>query len=154
MKFCHTQDTLLLLLLLILLLNLRSSCIFTIFYLKYHGNFLLQTLQKHGYAKTYNVVTKYFCSWLDLPISGTLSNVFLPHKKYGLNVHPPSVKYAQCKTTLHNLLKSSPNDAMHTSSKGMSASTKIQYDQYKNTKDVLKSFHLQQEGWLRDQLFS
>ena len=50
-----------------------------------------------------DLVAKYFLSWLDLPISGTLSNVFLPHKKFGLNVHPPSVKYAQCQTTLCNL---------------------------------------------------
>ena len=101
-----------------------------------------------------NLVAKYFRSWLDLPISGTLSNIFLPHKKFGINVHPPSVKYAQCQTTLRNILKSSPNDAMHTLWKETSASTNIQYDQYKNTKDVLKSFHSQQEDRLRDQLFS
>ena len=43
---------------------------------------------------------------------------------------------------------------MHTLWKETSASTNIQYDQYKNTKDILKSFHSQQEDRLRDQLFS
>ena len=38
--------------------------------------------------------------------------------------------------------------------KEMSASTNIQYDQYKTTKDVLKSFRSQQEDGLRDHLFS
>ena len=50
-----------------------------------------------------NLVAKFFRSWLDLPISGTLSNVFPPHKKFRLNVHPPSVKYAQCQTTLRHV---------------------------------------------------
>ena len=100
-----------------------------------------------------NLVAKYFRSWLDLPISGTLSNIFLSHYKFGLNLHPPSVKYAQCQTILRNLLKSSPNEAMHALWKETSASTNIQYDQYKTTKDVLKSFHSRQEERLRDQLF-
>ena len=100
-----------------------------------------------------NLVEKHFRSWLDLPISGTLSNIFLPHKKFGLNLHPPSVKYAQCQTILRNLLKSSPNEAMHALWKETSASTNIQYDQYKTTKDVLKSFHSRQEDRLRSQHF-
>ena len=72
---------------------------------------------------------KYFPSWLDLPISGTLSNIFFPHKKFGLNLHPTSAKYAQYQTILRNLLKSSPNEVMHTLWKEASASTNIQYDQ-------------------------
>ena len=100
-----------------------------------------------------NLVAKYFRSWLDLPILVTLSNIFLPHKKFRLKLYPPSVKYAQCQTTLCNLLKSSPHDAMHTLWKETSASTNIQYDQFKNTKDVLKSFHSRQEDKFRYHLF-
>ena len=48
---------------------------------------------------------------------------------------------------------SSPNDARHILWKETSASTNIHYDQYKNTKDVLKYFHSQQEDRFRDQLF-
>ena len=40
--------------------------------------------------------------WLDIPISGTLSNVFLVHNKFGLNICPPSVKFTQCQTVLRN----------------------------------------------------
>ena len=60
------------------------------------------------------LIAKYFRSWLDHPISGTLSNIFLPHKKFGLNLYPPSVENAQCQTILRFFIKSSPNEAMHT----------------------------------------
>ena len=40
--------------------------------------------------------------WLDIPISGTLSNVFLAHNKFGLYICPPSVKFTQCQTVLRN----------------------------------------------------
>ena len=33
---------------------------------------------------------------LDLPILGTLRNVFLPRSKCGLSMQPPSIKHAQC----------------------------------------------------------
>ena len=39
-----------------------------------------------------NLVNKYFRSYL--PISGTLSNVFLPRSKCGLSIQPPSIKLA------------------------------------------------------------
>ena len=40
--------------------------------------------------------------WLDIPKSGTLSNVFLIHNKFGLNICPPSVKFTQCQRVLRN----------------------------------------------------
>ena len=47
--------------------------------------------------------------WLDIPISGTLCNVFLERNKFGLNICPPSIKFTQCQTVLRNSLKESPN---------------------------------------------
>ena len=89
-----------------------------------------------------NLVAKYFCSRLDVPISGALGNIFLHYKKFGLNLHPPSVKYAQCQTIIRNLLKSSPNEAMHTLWRETSASTNIQpvQNQYSTSTKPQKMF--------------
>ena len=69
------------------------------------------------------LASRYIRKWLELPISATLSNVFLPRNKFGLNVILPSTKFTQCQT----VSKTSTNK-------------NIQYDMYKNTKDVLKAF--------------
>ena len=82
-----------------------------------------------------NLVNKYFRSWLDLPISGTLSNVFLPRSKCGLSIQPPSIKHAQCQIVICNALKSSRNEGINTLWKNTATSTNSQYDQYKSTKD-------------------
>ena len=42
-------------------------------------------------------------------ISATLSNVFLPKNKFGLNAILPSTKFVQCKTVSHSALRSSIN---------------------------------------------
>ena len=55
-------------------------------------------------------VNKYIRKCLEVPISGTLSNVFLTRNKFGLNILPTSVKFIQCQTILRNALKISPND--------------------------------------------
>ena len=49
-----------------------------------------------------SIVNGYIRKWLDIPISGTLSNVFLERNKFGLNICPPSVKFTQCQTVLCN----------------------------------------------------
>ena len=56
-----------------------------------------------------SLVFRYICKWLELPVCGTLSNLFLPCNKFGLNVCPPSVKFIQCQTVLCKVLMSSPN---------------------------------------------
>ena len=40
-----------------------------------------------------SAVNGYVRKWLDIPISGTLSNVFLEHNKCGLNICLPSIKF-------------------------------------------------------------
>ena len=112
--------------------------------LQLYNGYLLSKISWHltvaDHTKTWvsenldDLVNKYFRSWLDLPISGTLSNVFLPRNKCGLNTHPPSIKHAQCQTVLRNSLKSSRNEATSTLRKNTATSTNIQYDQYKSTK--------------------
>ena len=58
------------------------------------------------------VVNGYIRKWLDIPISGILSNVFLERNKFGLNIFPPSIKFTQCQTVLRNSLKESPNHSL------------------------------------------
>ena len=59
-----------------------------------------------------SIVNQYIRKWLNIPVSGTLSNVFLNRSKFGLNIIPPSIKFTQCQSTLRNTLKSSPNDSV------------------------------------------
>ena len=96
----------------------------------------------------------YIRKWLDIPISGTLSNVFLERNKFGLNICPPSIKFTQCQTVIRNSLKESPNDSLKDLWKSSSSHTNIQYDVYKSTKEVLKDFRSNQEDKLQHHLTS
>ena len=40
-----------------------------------------------------SIVNNYIRKWLEVPISGTLSNVYLTRNKFGQNILPPSVKF-------------------------------------------------------------
>ena len=44
-------------------------------------------------ANIHAIVNGYIRKWLDIPISGTLSTVFLERDKFGVNTCPPSVKF-------------------------------------------------------------
>ena len=96
-----------------------------------------------------SVVNGYIRKWLDIPISGTLSNVFLERDKFGLNICLPSIKFTQCQTVLRNSLKESPNDSLKDLWKSSSCHTNIQYDVYKSNKEVLKDFRSNQEDKLQ-----
>ena len=91
--------------------------------------------------------------WLDIPISGTLSNAFLDRNKFGLNIYPP-VKFIQCQTVLRFSLKKSCNDSIKDLWKSSSCHTNIQYDVYKSAKEVLKDFRSNQEDKLLHHLTS
>ena len=101
-----------------------------------------------------SIVNGYIRKWLEIPISGTLSNVFLERNKFGINICPPSVKFTQCKTVLRNSLKESRNDSLKDLWKSSSSHTNIQYDVFKSTKEVLKDFRSNQEDKLQHQLTS
>ena len=81
-----------------------------------------------------------FRKWLELPISGTLSNVYLTSNKFGLNIISPSAKFIQCQTTIRSTLKSSTNESITHLWKLTKNNTNIQYDQYSATKEAIKSF--------------
>ena len=99
-----------------------------------------------------SVVNKYVRKWLETPISGTLSNVYLTSNKFGQNIYPPSIKFFQCQTVSRNALKTSPNHSINNLWKTTSESKNIQYDVYTSTKEVLKSFTSGQEDKLQNHL--
>ena len=43
-----------------------------------------------------NMVASYIRRWLEIPICGTLSNVFLTITKFCLNIYSPTTKFVQC----------------------------------------------------------
>ena len=85
-----------------------------------------------------NVVVRVARQWLDLTISATLSGISLPRNNFGLNLLP-SLKFQQCQTVQRNVLKSSSNDAVKSLWRSTSFGMNIQYDTYRNTKQVLKA---------------
>ena len=80
---------------------------------KLSWHFTVATLSKTWVTENIDsVVNKYVRKWLEIPVSGTLSNVYLTTSKFGLNIYPPSVKFAQCQTVARNALKTSPNESI------------------------------------------
>ncbi|CAB4041462.1 Hypothetical predicted protein [Paramuricea clavata] len=100
------------------------------------------------------IATKHIRKWLELPISATLSNVYLPYNKPGLNVILPSTKFIQCQTVSRLALKSSTNENIRELWSITSTNRNIQYDIYPNTKDVLKAFRQKNEQRLQNNLTS
>ena len=98
------------------------------------------------------IVNQHIRKWLEIPISGTLSNVYLHQNKFGLNIIPPSTKFVQCQSTIRNTLKSSTNQSIIHLWKSTHNHTSMQYDQYNSTKEVLKSFRQDQEDKLNNKL--
>ena len=92
-----------------------------------------------------NVVARYTRHWLELPISSTLSTVILQNSKYGINLILPSAKFTQCQAVIRNALKSSPKPDSTSLLAATSNGTNIQYDQYKNTKQVLTALRKDHE---------
>lgn len=101
-----------------------------------------------------NIVSRYIRKWLEIPVSGTLSNVFLPINKFGLSIIPPSIRFTQCQVTLRKILKNSPNDDIQQLWRSTAAHTNIQYDAYKSTKEIIKEFHQSHEEELCNRLSS
>ena len=81
---------------------------------KLSWHFTVTSLSKTWITENIDSVVKcYLRKWLNVPISGTLSSVFLTRNKFGLNIYPPSVKFIQCQTVLRTALKISPNEAIN-----------------------------------------
>ena len=122
---------------------------------KLSWHFTVASLSKTWVTESIDsVITKYIRKWLEIPICGTLSNIYLTRNRFGLNILPASVKFTQCQTVLRNALKTSPNDSIKELWKLTNNNTNIQYDVYSSTKDVLKEFHSGQADRLQNQLIS
>ena len=101
-----------------------------------------------------NVVVRFIRQWLDLPISATLRGISLPSNNFGLNLLLPSVKFQQCQTVLGNVLISSSNDTVKSLWRSTGFGMNIQYDTYRNTKQVLKAVRQNHTGTLSSNLTS
>jgi hypothetical protein len=99
-----------------------------------------------------NIASTYIRKWLELPISATLSNLLLPHNKFGLNIILPSTKFVQCQTVSRNALKASPNEEIKNLWSVTSNYKNVQYDTYKSTKDVLRHVRNEHEDKLQHHL--
>ena len=100
------------------------------------------------------IVAKFVRHWLELPISATLSQLIISKSNNGLSLILPSTKFIQCQTTIRNALKSSPNPDIRHLCQDSSQYTNVQYDHYKNTKQVLKAVQKQHQGRLEHELTS
>ena len=101
-----------------------------------------------------NRVSKYIRQWLELPVSATLSNIFLSKTKFGLNIQLPSTKFTQSQVVLRNALKSSTNQEVRDLWRCTSSSVNVQYDTYQNAKGVLNAFRANHEERLQNHLVS
>ena len=101
-----------------------------------------------------SIASNFIRKWLELPISATLSNVQLPHNKFGLNIILPSTKLLQCQTVSRKALQLSSNDEIKLLWKDTSNYKNVQYDTYKDTKNVLNSIRKQHEDKLQHHLIS
>ena len=80
--------------------------------------------------------------------------MYLPQNKFGLNIILPSTKFIQCQTVSRSTLKASINEDINKLWSITSTNKNIQYDIYKNTKDVLKAFRNENEQRLQNHLIS
>ena len=101
-----------------------------------------------------NLVSKYIRQWLELPISATLSTLVLSKSKYGFSLVLPSTIFAQCQLVFRNALKSSPNNDTNDLWSRTSSGCNIQYDQYRNTKQVLSAIQNENEDRIHPELKS
>ena len=93
-----------------------------------------------------NLTASYVRRWFEPPSSVTFSTLILPKSKYGINFILPSTKFLQCQTVLRNALKSSPNSDINSLWAKTSFRCNVQYDQYKNTKQVVTAIQKDNEG--------
>jgi hypothetical protein len=102
---------------------------------KFSWHFTVATLSKTWVSENMDsVVNQFERKWLEIPVYGTLSNVFPTSNKFGLNIYPPSLKFTQCQTVSRKALKTSPNDCIRNLWKSIWDNTNIQYDVYNSNK--------------------
>ena len=88
----------------------------------------------------------------ELPMSATLSSIVLSSTNFGLAFQLHSVKFQQYQTVLRSSLKSSKDEAIVRVWKNTNCRANIQYNIYKNTKQVLKSIRTEHTKRLQTEL--
>ena len=122
---------------------------------KISWHFTVTNMSKTWISETLNsIASKYIRKWLELPVCANLSNVLLPQNKFGLNIILPSTKFVQCQTVCRTALKYSPNQDIKNLWAITSNNKNVQYDIYKDTKDVLKAVRKENEERLQNLLVS
>ena len=101
-----------------------------------------------------NKVADHVRRWFELPISATLSNLIISKSNYGLSLILPSTKFIPCQTIIWNALKSSPNSDIKALWQDCNTFTNIQYDQYRNAKQVFKSIQTRHHHRITSELTS
>ena len=120
---------------------------------KLSWHFTVATLSKTWVIENVDsLVNQYIRKWLEIPISGTLSTVFMTKNNFGLSIYPPSVKFTQCQVVLRRALKLSPNESINELWKSTNTHTNVQYDAYNSTKEVLKDFRDKHEHKIQNKL--
>ena len=122
---------------------------------KLSWHFTIANLGKTWVAESIdNLVSKCIRQWLELPICATLSTLVLSKSKYGISLILPSTKFAQCQVVSRKALKSSPNSKINVLWSLTSSGCNVQYDQYRNTKQVLNAVQTENEDRIRHELKS
>ena len=75
-------------------------------------------------------------------------------KKKIINLILPSANFIECQTIIRNALKSSPNPDIESLWADTSYGTNLQYDQFQNTKQVLKAVQHEHEDRIKNTLLS
>ena len=73
-----------------------------------------------------NLVSRSILSWLDLPVSTTLTSLVQTKNQFGLNLKMSFVKFIQCPTVSRNILRSSLNFDVQALRKNASDGTNLQ----------------------------
>ena len=131
--------------------------------LHYH-HFILSKLSWHltiaHHSKTLvvdhrdNIVISYVRKWLELPISTTINSLILSKSRCGINLVLSSTKSIYCQTVIRNALKSFPNLDIKILWAESSYDMHLQYDQFQNTKQVLKSMQHDHEERINKSILS
>ena len=87
-------------------------------------------------------------------LSATISSLILNKSRYGISLVLPSTKFIVFQTIIRNAWKSSPNFDIKAVWAETSYGTNLQYDQFQNTKQVLKSIQKDHEERLNNTLIS
>ena len=93
-----------------------------------------------------NVISRHVRSWFEIPISGNLEALSLPHSKYGFKFVKVSTKALQCRVNFRSKIATSPNADIRKVHQETSTQCNIKYDQYKSSRDAIKDIRQMSEN--------